>query len=236
MTTMTDMMNVGANAAEAEEDNRVEICVNKLPYHKLVDKVAESFGQWYKNPTGKPIVINNGKIDKLTAEHAMYLASKQLVLYSNKRAKDSDDFYKEYEDPVPKIIIENALYWCKAPTLRGVTSIPFFNARWQLISTEGYDAESERYFQPEGLQIIDMTLEEAKEALKELTQDMLFLDDGARSNYANYIAYLLTPLIQPALSDKRVPMHLFRKNQRGTGATTAIEVLGLIYYGHAVNI
>jgi hypothetical protein len=135
--------------------------------------------------------------------------------------------YKEYEDPVPKIIIENALYWCRAPTLRGVTSIPFFNASWQLISTEDYDAERERYFQPEGLQIIDMTLEESKEALNELTQGMLFLEDDAGSNYANYIAYLITPLIQPALSDKRAPMHLFRKDQRGTGATTAIDVLGL---------
>jgi hypothetical protein len=112
--------------------------------------------------------------------------------------------------------------------------VPYFNKKWTLIHENGYDAENELYYIPSDLVVQSLSLDEAKQVLRELTKDMLFKDSIA--DFANYVGYLLTPLIQPALNDNRVPIHIFRKNQRGTGATTAVNILGYIYYKQGVQL
>jgi hypothetical protein len=227
---------VAKKVEKKQNDMRLRVCIDGMPYHEIVDIIGENLGDWYRDEAGTPIRIVQNVIRPLNGREAQYIASQQMDLYRHVEVKKNGKpkVIEKSENPINSFKLEDALINYPAPRLRRIVKVPYFNKKWTLIHENGYDVENELYYIPSDLIVQPLSLDEAKQVLGELTKDMLFKDSIA--DFANYVGYLLTPLIQPALNDNRVPIHIFRKNQRGTGATTAVNILGYIYYKQGVQL
>jgi len=230
MSTATDSTKSKFNFVEYDGELE-EMNLTGMPYAMQIENMANFIGEWYRTEDHKPVVIEQGRIIPLSVNMAQYRISEELTKAGKQFTKSSGKNMVKLE-PIPPGHMESILNEYEAPILKGIINIPIFNSEWKLISTKGYDPISQYYIDPKNINIIDMTLEEAKEELKTLCIDMLFKDPVA--DYANYIGYLLTPMIQTAVNRRMSPYTVFRKNTRGTGATAAVNVLGYIYEGYAV--
>jgi hypothetical protein len=211
---------------------RTDVNVTGMTYHQKIDAIAPHINGpdgWYKRIDGTPIIISDDMEREITAEDAQYLVSKNARVHYT----DSSGTEKVL-DTIDTRWLSHALDWYDAPVIRRTTYVPYFNSRWDLVDKEGYDPVSQMYYIDRGIKIEEVDLETAKQVLKKLTKSMLFKDPTG-ADYANYIGFLLTPMIQTALKTKMAPFHMFRKNQRGTGATTAVNVLGYLYYNEPVQ-
>lgn len=208
-------------------------------FDTIVEEVSSKIKGWYLDATNRPIVIHNdtSEIRALNLVGMKYLAAKQIIFID---AHSSNKEHPIVLDTIPNDILLAAASWSGHPRIWNVLNYQFFSKKFNLVDY-GYDKESGYFCSYKGPKLLDLTLEEAKQILTDLTRDMLF-STGAENqttleqNFANYIGYLLTPLIIPALNNRKTPMFVFRKSQRGTGATTSANVLGYIYENNALPV
>jgi len=210
------------------KSSRTDVDITGMAYYEKIETIAPHIGDWYIGPGGQPVIIWGKEVRPITAEDAQYLLSKNAKVFFV-----GEDGKEHLKDPVDVRQIKNMLTWHDAPKIDRITSVPYFNSEWELVSTDGYDQVSKTYFIDRGIEIEEIDLETAKATLRYMCKSMLFRDPEV--DYANYIGFLLIPMVQTALKIKMVPFHMFRKNQRGTGATTAVNVLGYLYYDEPVQ-
>ena len=156
--------------------------------------------------------------------------------------------------PCPHPIAEYVMSTPELPfaQLRGITDTPFFTSDGQLVTTPGYHAQSQTYYQPpEGFVIPAMVLvpsdddvQKALDWLLDAVHDFPFDDGGnagdtdkAQKDYgewpasrANWLAKLIQTFIYELISD-RCPLYLTQKPLPGTGASLLTDVFTRIAFG-----
>lgn len=130
------------------------------------------------------------------------------------------------------------------PILRDVVAAPYYSPAGRLVTSAGYDAETEVYLDPPpGFEMDaipdEPTRDDVEEALRAIVSvyyDFPF-DDGprepkGRASLANTLARDLTPFIREMVDN--VPIFAINKPDNGVGATKLVDVGGLITLGRKV--
>jgi hypothetical protein len=215
-------------ALETIGDTRKELSIHGMPFYKQVDEIAKFMPEWYTLNGEEPVIRRGEKFETYSPDDAQYDLSKNVCVTIIRGKNDNVPV-----EPIDINVVKQIFVQHRGPTISAYRSVPYFNKNWQLVSKDGYDSTTEVYYIDEVFEVEKVTLEDAKEQLRYMTQGICFYD--REKDYANYLAYLLTPLIQPALKVKMSPFTLFRTNTPGTGATTAADMLGLIYYNRKLE-
>jgi len=126
-----------------------------------------------------------------------------------------------------------------APLLEGISYTPFFDKNGRLILTEGFDRDSGIFVRFGGsLRIApvpdnptDEDITSAVETIFDPFVDFPFVGagDGATS-WSHLLALILLPFVRDMIKGP-VPIFLFQKPTRGTGASLVIETVGRITDG-----
>jgi hypothetical protein len=190
---------------------KIVVWDNTKTYNDVCREIASSIDGWYLDSSGNSVVMNDetGQLTMLDTVGMEFLASEQVYLI-DKRGEAAK--HPLPRDPIPRNMLSAAAKWVDHPRIWNVLNYPFFDTSFTL-SQYGYDKTSGYFCSYKGKPIADMSLDEANQILNDLTVDMLFsTGDGQTSratNFANYIGYLLTPLILPALPNRKTPMFVF---------------------------
>jgi len=132
-------------------------------------------------------------------------------------------------------VLVNEQWHC--PKLKGFAELPFFNAKGELVSKIGYDADSAMYLKPSSiaaeLQVPVKPTSEEIDAAKELLLNNVFYDfpfydgpdheeqQGAGSR-SHFVAMMLQPFIRELVNGP-TPIYLVSKPTAGTGGTKLVE-------------
>ncbi len=126
---------------------------------------------------------------------------------------------------------------CQFPPLIGITEAPVIRPDGSVMNKSGYDNITLLYYYPSPKLRVppipdkptDNDVEAATELALEPVCDFPFDCEASR---ANAVATMFTPILRPMI-DSPVPLTLFDKPQRGTGASLLAEVIGVIATGRA---
>ncbi len=176
---------------------------------------------WPKATTTKSPVINELSKD----EFGSYLHHRVIEW----QKKDSNGVFFEVEPPDRVVKDMWANPHPPVPPLSGVRAAPVFSPSGNLAFECGYDAESQMFVWPVGLDVpfvpshpTQRDVESARHLIeKELLVDFPFVDDASRSHA---IAALLHPFVRPMIQGP-TPLHLVDKPSPGTGAGFLVEAV-----------
>lgn len=126
------------------------------------------------------------------------------------------------------------------PYLKKIVHIPFFHSDGTLITTTGYDGESNLYYDPsQDLSNIDVPqsiseydINKAKRDLLEPLMDFPFADQAST---ANAIALIITPMLMPEITEKS-PICCVDASKLGSGKGLLVSVNSVIHTGREAEV
>ncbi len=58
---------VARKLVSKENDTRIKIRKNDLPYYVIIDEIGQAFTDWYRDESGEPLQVVNGAIRPMKA-------------------------------------------------------------------------------------------------------------------------------------------------------------------------
>lgn len=183
------------------------------------------------------------KTVQATADTLHALATKHINFYKTKSVQGMPTV--TVANPTERIF-KNVLSleedW-KFPYLKTVSTAPAFRKDGSFVSANGYDEELKMYFHlgEEGLVNCYVpehpTPEDAKKAVQFL-REKVFIDVAfdADRDFANALAFAITPMIQPLLHrDETPPGFAIDAPKKGTGKGYLYKIIGNIVFGKQIG-
>lgn len=188
----------------------------------------------------RPENDNGTKLEPLTDSALRGVLSRRANWYQVRDTRTGSVL--EDDAPPMEVVkdLESLPTWEGVPRLKGVVESPVFVEDGRLLSTTGYDAGSQWWYQPaRGFGIAPVSrnpneceIDHARQLLlTQLLGDFPFKDDASK---AHAVGCLLVPFVR-SMIDSPTPLHLFDAPTEGTGKTLLASCIGYIATGRHVD-
>jgi len=132
-------------------------------------------------------------------------------------------------------VLDGPLEWPGLPRLAGMTEAPTVRPSGSILDTPGYDETTGLYFIPSpDLELYQYPEEpsprQVKRALGLLHEMVCDFPFDTEADFANWLAFLLTPVLLPAFAGA-TPLALFDAPQQQNGKTLLVRCAGVVAMG-----